>query len=692
MPWSIQDDNPDCAGWAVVKDDTGEIEGSHRSREAALRQLAALNIAEEEASLEAQESYKPTDEMAAEAERGLAWRDEFNRGGTEVGVARARDIANRRNLSRDTIGRMVNYFARHEVDKQGEGFSPGEDGYPSAGRIAWALWGGDPGQSWANRIYNQLEKEAAMPDNILRFTTDQISITAKAAGRREITAVAVPWNTFATVSDGTEVSFLPGSLPVDGKAPRVFMYHDASKPVGIVSERVDTGTEMLASMRISKTGLGDEALVLAADGVMDVSVGVNPIEFEYDDEGRMIVSQGEWLELSLVPIPAFAGATITDVAASAATPDTKPTESTQEETAVEATPAQAEVVEAAAIPTAPLPAQPKRKFDLPTPGEYLAAMHIGGETFRNVAAAARDYMTSKQTALQAAAGDVLTTDTPGLLPVPVVAPVFDDLNYIRPVVAAVGARAMPDGGNQKTFIRPTWTTHPSVAAQSPELSAVSATTPVIASNVVSKTTLAGQVTLSVQDMDFTSPGAMEIILRNLAQTYLLASDNVAADAITSGASASGSTWTFNTVDPSSLFLALYDAAYDILNATNFLPDHIFVDPSTWKLLGQQMDADKRSVFPYAGAAGLMGVNAAGSANITQLNTFNPFGLNLVADRNFAANTMVVARGTAIEFYEQVKGIMSVEAPATLGRTFSYYGYVATFIADADQVKSITVSP
>jgi hypothetical protein len=353
-----------------------------------------------------------------------------------------------------------------------------------------------------------------------------------------------------------------------------------------------------------------------------------------------------------------------------------------------------EKIEAAAeqvIPTAPLPAQPKRKFNLPTPGEYLAAMHIGGETFRNVAAAAQEYMKENQSALQAAAGDVLTTDTPGLLPVPVLGPVFEDLNYIRPVVAAVGARAMPDGGNQKTFIRPTWTTHPSVASQSPELNPVSATTPVIASNVIQKTTLAGQVSLSVQDIDFTSPAAMDIILRDLAGQYLLASDNVAADAITAGAQASGATWTVSSTDPSSLFNALYTAAYNILLDTNFLPDHIFVDPNVWLYLGKQLDADKRPVFPYAGAAGLMGVNAAGTANVTQMNTFNPFGLNLVADRNFAASTMIVARGTAIEFYEQVRGLMSVEVPSTLGRTFSYYGYVATFIADADQVQSILIA-
>ena len=96
----------------------------------------------------------PTREMAEEARRGLEWRNEYGRGGTEVGVARARDIANRANLSEQTIGRMVSYFARHEVDKQGKGFSPGEEGYPSAGRIAWALWGGDPGQTKNGQRFN----------------------------------------------------------------------------------------------------------------------------------------------------------------------------------------------------------------------------------------------------------------------------------------------------------------------------------------------------------------------------------------------------------------------------------------------------------------------------------------------------------------------------------------------------------
>ena len=321
----------------------------------------------------------------------------------------------------------------------------------------------------------------------------------------------------------------------------------------------------------------------------------------------------------------------------------------------------------------------------------MAAYHIGGESFRNVQAAVKDFVLSKQTALQAAAGDVLTTDTPGLLPVPVLGPVMANLGYQRPVVSAIGARAMPDGGNQKTFIRPTWTTHPSVGTQSTELTAVSATTPVIASNVVTKTTLAGQVTLSVQDIDFTSPAALEIILQDLVGQYALQSDAVACNAITAGASASGSTWTVTSADPSTLIAAIYDAATDVLSATNFLPDHVFVSPDVWKKLGSQLDGDKRPVFPYTGAAGLMGVNGIGTANVTVANTFNPFGLNLVADRAFADNTLVVARGVGVEFYEQVRGLQSVEVPGTLGRTFSYYGYVATFIPYSSMVKSIAIA-
>jgi len=161
MPYSVVDDSPDCSGWAVVKDETGEVMGCHSTKGDAEDQLVALNIAE--FGDRAADNYEPTTGMVEEAQKGLDWRSEFGRGGTAVGIARARDIVNGRNLPIDTVRRMNSFFARHEVDKEAEGFRPGEPGFPSNGRIAWALWGGDAGQSWAARIVGSMEEKAAEP-------------------------------------------------------------------------------------------------------------------------------------------------------------------------------------------------------------------------------------------------------------------------------------------------------------------------------------------------------------------------------------------------------------------------------------------------------------------------------------------------------------------------------------------------
>ena len=91
--------------------------------------------------------FTPPEIVARNAEKGLSLRRQFGRGGTEIGVARARDLMNRRQLSPHTIKRMVSYFARHEVDKRGRNY--GNEDNPSAGYIAWLLWGGDEGRAWA---------------------------------------------------------------------------------------------------------------------------------------------------------------------------------------------------------------------------------------------------------------------------------------------------------------------------------------------------------------------------------------------------------------------------------------------------------------------------------------------------------------------------------------------------------------
>ena len=219
MPYSVTNSHPDCSGWAVVKDSSNEVMGCHKNEAQAKAQLTALNIAEYgdrqlpvnyrpasspdvpenrrcsnclyyadgycslwDATVRAayycnkwagnqlrQESYTPNAAMKAEARKGLAWRREYGRGGTLVGVARARDIANGKDLPLATVMRMRSFFARHEVDKEAEGFRPGEDGYPSNGRIAWALWGGDAGKRWADAIAARQEDRTARALQIIKL-------------------------------------------------------------------------------------------------------------------------------------------------------------------------------------------------------------------------------------------------------------------------------------------------------------------------------------------------------------------------------------------------------------------------------------------------------------------------------------------------------------------------------------------
>jgi hypothetical protein len=494
--------------------------------------------------------------------------------------------------------------------------------------------------------------------------------------RRTITGVAVEYNTFATVSDGTTVSFAPGSLPVDGRQPRVFMYHNSSMPVGLVTERVDTGDQMLIAMKISATELGNEALVLAADNVMELSVGVNPTEFSYDKEGNMTVLAATWTEISLVPTAAFSESIITRVSAEA-----PQVEEQKEEPKMEITPA---VVEETVVPTAPIFATAKREPRLPNAFEFMAAIHKGGIEAANANKVWEDYRAYHKSPIEAAAGDVVSSNVSGIVPLPLLGPVFADINYISPLLTAVGTRAMPGGGTGSTFIRPTWTTHPTVAEQAAQLDAVSATTSVIASNTVTKKTFAGATTLSYQTVDFTDPAAMAVIMQDLAGQYLRAIDNFACDNLVAAASADG-VWDLTVAD---LLKSIYDCAVTTVAATNFLPTHIAVDPTTWGLMMQLTDDQKRPIFGYTGG-GLNAFNAIGNGGINAFQNANPLGLQIVVDNNFAAKTMVIFNANAYEIYRADRGLLSVENPSTVSRTMSMFGYAATFAANSSMIRKIT---
>ncbi len=101
-------------------------------------------------------TFKPTLKMAANARLGLRLREQFGRGGTEVGVLRARQLAERRELEPSDIKSMYSYFARHEVDKNSTSHRWGSTEDPSPGFVAWLLWGGEEGKEWVIRQRRKL--------------------------------------------------------------------------------------------------------------------------------------------------------------------------------------------------------------------------------------------------------------------------------------------------------------------------------------------------------------------------------------------------------------------------------------------------------------------------------------------------------------------------------------------------------
>ena len=483
---------------------------------------------------------------------------------------------------------------------------------------------------------------------------------------RSISGLAVPWNVTTTDSLGTKVMFKPGSLPEDGRPPRLLEGHDSGKVRGIVTERVNTDDGMMFVARLAETRDADDTMQLLLMGAYDsVSVGVVPTKFSFDKSGTMVVEAARWSELSIVAEPAFEQARISQVAASAPeeendeTPET-PTESEEDQVS--------EPIEAAApavIPTQPIQfAQPAQPFKLPSMSEYISKFLAGGAEFAEFNARIR-----------AAAPNVETTDTPGILPEPILGPVYNNFRGLRPVVDAIGVKAMPQGG--KVFRRPSVTTHTTIGASNGENVALDQGTFVITDNQVTKGVYGGYVRLSEEDQDWTDPAVLGLLLDDMGRIYANETDNVAADNLVTGASNTNNFTGASGADPAYWVEWIYEAAADILTASNGnLPTHLFLSPNIWKQLGSLSDTADRPLFPQAGA-----MNAFGSFNAGNTNA-NAFGLSVVVDRNFALNTLIVGHPDGYEIFEQQKGAVSVEAAdGSLSRYIKFRGYFATLMID-----------
>ena len=507
----------------------------------------------------------------------------------------------------------------------------------------------------------------------IEFVAVPVTLDA-AAGEdspRTITGVAVPWDTPAVVSGGQKVQFARGAFDVNQKAPKLLEGHDMNQLRGVVTELVEAEEGLLFSAKFAKTRASDEAIELIKAGAYDsVSIGAIPTKFKYKGD-TMMVSAAEILEISLVSHPAFTDAMITEIAASQPEEEDvvepQPLDIPEEETMSEVTP----TVEASAeiVPTAPLFAAAKREAKLPTAAEYISAAINGGDQWLEMSAA-----------LRAAAPDVTTSDTAGVLPLPIVQPVYNNFRGMRPVVDAVGVKAAPRGG--KVFIRPEVTTHVSQAVQSAENAALQSGTFVVSENQVTKSTYGGYVNISMQDLEWTDPAIINLILDDMARIYANTTDNVAADALLAG-----QTQTAVLTDPTSpaeWVSDIYTAASTILtNSNGNLPTHLFLAPNMYAALGKLVDTAGRPLFPEVGP-----MNAFGTASAASF-AGRAFGLITVVDRNFATDTCIVGDPSGFEVFEDARGALSLESPSTLSRVLSWSGTFATLMIDPTKFVSLT---
>jgi len=499
---------------------------------------------------------------------------------------------------------------------------------------------------------------------MIQFSADIDLIIAEAGDENRparIAGIAVPWDVVATVSGGQRVKFLRGAFDLTQKPAKLLENHDMSQLRGVVNAISDSEAGLEFEATLADTRASKDAVALLKAGAYDsVSVGANPVQFKFDKAGTMVVSKAQLIELSLVAVPAFSEAVITEIAASADPEDdenNQPIDTPQEDQVSEEI--KAEAPESVTTPTSPiLYAQAKREAKIPTAVEYLSAAIQGGSVWAE---------------LRAAAPDVITSDIPGVIPTPIIGPIYNNFIGRRPVVDALGARSM-SAIPGSSFVRPIVTTNVSQGVQSTQNTSLTQGTFVVSESTFTKSTFGGYVELSEQAMDWSAPEVLGALLDDMGRIYANGTDALACAAILDGITEDLGFG--NPAVAADWVNWIADAAVEILNGSNGnLPTALMVSPDVWGDLIKLVDDSGRALFPNLGP-----MNAAGQLNVTT-DAGSAFGLRVVVDRNFSSGTLIIADPSGAEFYEQQKGALSIDSPSTMSRTIAFRGYAAAKVID-----------
>lgn len=493
------------------------------------------------------------------------------------------------------------------------------------------------------------------------------------------------------------VTFAAGSLATEADLSRVKLLrdHDSRQPIGVLADLDSDDARADATFRLGRHQAASDALVLAEDGVLDgFSVGVEPLEWSEDDDGRGVtITSARLHEVSMVALPAYSNARATRVSAIEGTlMNVRQSQAAPERAPAAAAPLTAALPMSAmqSAPTIPRVSQ-ERYVDAQGYTRSLPGIVVGRERID-----ACDYLAASLDLLVHGNSDAFdrvrrvlaaavpeTTDlVPGLLPQIIIGPIIDRIAPRRPVWLGLSERAMPSLSNK--FERLRITGHTAVDKQAKEMDEVASGQLKVQMDDVAKSTYGGWVNLSRQVQDWSSPGALGMIIEDLAANVILKSEIRASADLVATATSKIETATLTGKD---LNAAIYAAAAKVFMSNPWdrvAPDRIFMDPEMWALVGGQCDDNGRPLFPVLNPMNALG--ALRPADVADGGTFA--GLRVIVGPYLPATTLIVGASRAVEVYEDQRGMIQVPAPSVLGTQVAAYAYLATYQAHPLEMVSI----
>ena len=310
MPYHIEED---AGVFCVYKDGDPEALECYDNEADAEAYLTALNIATADEVKAESDTYTPPEAVADNARRALEVRAEkppSQRGMTPVGIARARQLANRQPVSVATLRRMASYFARHEVDKQGATWDEQGPGWQ-----AWMGWGGDEGWAWARRIIEAEDTKAFDASHIMEVggirmedTVKSLPTAVKAIGEYTVKGLGIVFGGFDLTEDRfTPDTDLGGSRPFEGMP--VFYDHamgGIKSQIGDVKAWTPTDDGIDVEIELDRRHqYASEVMKLVEAGALGLSTGaVSHLVVREPVKGGYEIKRWHVAEISLTPTPA----------------------------------------------------------------------------------------------------------------------------------------------------------------------------------------------------------------------------------------------------------------------------------------------------------------------------------------------------------------------------------------------------